>query len=284
MKNQNYNRHNDFGISNREDNSAYLIVNCAGVCAFDCPFETNMPQGRNDVYMIYLYKGELELHAGGEIRVMHAGQMIFFAPHTPYRYRKTDHTEMDYLWVHFTGFDALQLMEKCGFSARTLYEIGVGEEVVLAFSELFEEFIRNDFCADSACAAKACSLFVLLARLAARRGRGKEDLRSFQHSKEYMHRNFASEICIGELACMENLSVSRYRAAFRAHTGLSPSEYLAGLRMRNACTMLEQTDLSIQEIAQASGYEDSLYFSRIFRKNIGLSPSQYREMCSKGHV
>ena len=108
------------------------------------------------------------------------------------------------------------------------------EEVVLAFSELFEEFIRNDFCADSACAAKACSLFVLLARLAARRGRGKEDLRSFQHSKEYMHRNFASEICIGELACMENLSVSRYRAAFRAHTGLSPSEYLAGLRMRNA--------------------------------------------------
>lgn len=284
MKNQNYNRHNDFSISNREDNDAYLIINCAGVCAFSCPFETNMPQGRNDFYMIYLYKGELELQTGETVRVIHAGQMIFFAPHTPYRYRKTDDTEMDYLWVHFTGFGALQLMEKCGFAAGKLCEIGVCEEVVLAFSELFEEFIRNDFCADSACAAKACCLFVLLARLAARCGNRKEALRSFQASKEYMHRNFASEICISELARMENLSLSRYRAAFREHTGLSPSEYLVGLRMRNACTMLEQTDLSVQEVAQASGYEDSLYFSRIFRKNIGLSPSQYRVMCSKGHV
>ena len=92
-----------------------------------------------------------------------------------------------------------------------------------------------------------------------------------------MHRNFASDVAAEQLASMENLSQSRYRAAFRKATGLSPSEYLMGLRIRNACNLLEQTNLSVQEVAAASGYRDPFYFSRIFRKNMGLSPSEYRE-------
>ena len=276
MKNQNYNRHNDYNLNNIEDYSVPLIINCAGITALNRPFETYIADGRNDYFFFYLYKGELEIAQGCHSQTMRAGNLLFFSPHTPYRYRKTDTSEMDYLWIHFTGSEAAQLMELCGFRSGQLHWVGLHEDVVQRFGELFREFIRGDAFSDAACAAEAQKIFLSLARLVRSDSPLQENAQLFQASKAYMHSNFASEITIEQLAQMENLSQSRYRAAFRKATGLSPSEYLIGLRIRNACTMLEQTDLSVQEVASASGYGDPFYFSRIFRKNMGLPPTEYR--------
>lgn len=276
MKNQTYNRHNDYALNNIEDDTVPLIINCAGITALNRPFETYLAEGRRDYFFFYLYKGELEIVDDTQSRIMRAGNLLYFAPHTPYRYRKTDDSEMDYLWIHFTGFEAARLMALCGFTAGHLHWIGLHEDIVEQFGNLFREFIRNDPFSDSVCAAEAQKIFFSLARLALSDSPLREGTSLFQASKEYMHRNFASEITAQQLAKMENLSQSRYRAAFRKATGLSPSEYLMGLRIRNACTMLEETDLSVQEVAAASGYTDPLYFSRIFRKNMGLAPTAYR--------
>ena len=276
MKNQTYNRHNDYTLNNIEDYTSHLIINCAGVTALSRPFETYTPEGRNDFYFFYLYKGELEILQGDEIQHMRAGHLLYFAPHTPYRYRKTDAAEMDYLWIHFTGSGAAPLMKLCGFQSDTMYWIGLHETMIQQFGELFQEFIRNDSFSDAACAAEAEKIFLSLARLAASDRSPQANSELFQASKAYMHRNFASDISAEMLASMENLSPSRYRAVFRKQNGLSPSEYLMELRMRNACTLLEQTNLSVQEVAAASGYPDPFYFSRIFRKNMGVAPSAYR--------
>jgi len=47
--------------------------------------------------------------------------------------------------------------------------------------------------------------------------------------------------------------------------------------MEHACFLLEQTSLSMAEIAYQVGYDDALYFSRVFRKVLGLAPSTYRK-------
>lgn len=276
MKNQNYNRHNDYALNNIEDYTHPLIINCAGITALSRPFETHIAEGRNDYFFIYLYKGELEIVNDTERHIMRAGNILYFAPHTPYHYRKTNEGEMDYLWIHFTGSEASRLMELCGFISGQLHWVGLHEDIVHRFGDLFREFIRNDAFSDSVCAAEAQKILLSLARLALSDSPLQDGSQLFQISKEYMHRNFSSEITADQLAAMENLSQSRYRAAFRKATGLSPSEYLMGLRIRNACTLLEQTDLSVQEVAAASGYSDPFYFSRIFRKNMGLAPSEYR--------
>ncbi len=253
-----------------------LIINCAGITALSRPFETHITEGRNDYFFFYLYKGELEIVDGSEVRLMRAGHLMFYSPHTPYRYRKTDTSDMNYLWIHFTGFEAASLMKLCGYESGQLYRVGLNEDIVQRFEDLFREFILGDAFSDAVCAAEAQKIFLSLARLALSGSPLQDSASQFQTSKEYMHRNFASDVTAEQLANMENLSQSRYRAAFRKATGLSPSEYLMGLRIRNACTLLEQTDLSIQEVAAASGYGDPFYFSRIFRKNMGLAPSEYR--------
>ena len=78
------------------------------------------------------------------------------------------------------------------------------------------------------------------------------------------------------LAEMEHLGVSRYRALFHEIFGVSPMAYITRLRIQQSMTYLQQTDLSIAKIASSVGYEDPLYFSRVFRQMFGFSPKEYR--------
>ena len=58
---------------------------------------------------------------------------------------------------------------------------------------------------------------------------------------------------------------------------MSPAQYILSLRMVNAQSLLERTTYNIKEISEIVGYENPLYFSRVFKKEIGESPAQYRK-------
>ena len=58
---------------------------------------------------------------------------------------------------------------------------------------------------------------------------------------------------------------------------ISPAHYILSLRMVNAQSLLENTDYNIGEIAAIVGYDNPLYFSRVFKKEYGVSPAQYRK-------
>lgn len=58
---------------------------------------------------------------------------------------------------------------------------------------------------------------------------------------------------------------------------MTPLQYLLNIRLTNAKKLLETTDYSINEIALIVGYDNALYFSRLFHKHVGVSPREYRE-------
>lgn len=66
--------------------------------------------------------------------------------------------------------------------------------------------------------------------------------------------------------------------------GLSPAQYITDFRVNAACRLLEETELPVSAVARSVGYNDSLYFSRIFHKTKGVSPTEYRAdaLCTKG--
>lgn len=72
-------------------------------------------------------------------------------------------------------------------------------------------------------------------------------------------------------------SAPHFHRLFKEQTGLPPLEYATKLRMEKGARLLLGTELSVKEIAFACGYEDSKYFSRLFRQREGMSPKQYRE-------
>ncbi len=64
---------------------------------------------------------------------------------------------------------------------------------------------------------------------------------------------------------------------FRKHAGMGAAEYLLNYRIKMAQKMLCTSDVPVQQIAQAVGIADPFYFSRVFKKRVGISPTKYRE-------
>ena len=93
----------------------------------------------------------------------------------------------------------------------------------------------------------------------------------------YLHTNFASKITTCELARMAHYNYSHFCHIFKEVFGVSVSEYLLSIRINKATTLLSTTDMTVTEIAENSGFLDPNYFSIIFKKETGFSPSRYRE-------
>ncbi len=93
----------------------------------------------------------------------------------------------------------------------------------------------------------------------------------------YLEHNLTQQVSLEELEEMTGMSSSSLNRHFRRVCGVPPVEYHIHLKIRKACSLLKRTDLSITEIAYSSGFEDSNYFSRQFRKVMGTSPSTYRK-------
>ncbi len=93
-----------------------------------------------------------------------------------------------------------------------------------------------------------------------------------------MENDFSRTWKLEDLARIAGMSKSNLLAVFRKATGQTPIDYLTSLRIQRAMEMLHKSDRQITEIAFASGFNDSNYFTRQFRKVTGMSPRQFRAL------
>lgn len=81
---------------------------------------------------------------------------------------------------------------------------------------------------------------------------------------------------VGEMADFCNLSEPQFRRVFRAHTGMSPKNYIDRLKVQQAAEKLIATDEAVAAVAEGFGYLDPFHFSRRFKQLMGLAPAEYR--------
>ena len=93
----------------------------------------------------------------------------------------------------------------------------------------------------------------------------------------FMRENIQRQLNMKEIAEYTGFSVSHFSTLFRQKTGVTPLNYFNQLRIQTACHHLDFTDLQINQIAMTIGFDDQFYFSRIFHKIMGCSPSEYRK-------
>jgi AraC-like DNA-binding protein len=84
------------------------------------------------------------------------------------------------------------------------------------------------------------------------------------------------DLSVAHLATDMGIHRSTLTRRFHTAVGLSPVEYIAGIRIQNAMSMLKQTAQTVSEIAHSCGCDDPSYFARLFRKRIGMSPLEFR--------
>ena len=99
-------------------------------------------------------------------------------------------------------------------------------------------------------------------------------------ARRYFQEHYNEDINIEEYAISRNMSVSWFLRNFKQVTGKSPMQYILNIRINNAVSLLESTDYNVTEISTIVGYDNPLYFSRIFTKQKGVSPATYRKNLS----
>ncbi|MHB1455032.1 MAG: AraC family transcriptional regulator [Saccharofermentanales bacterium] len=115
------------------------------------------------------------------------------------------------------------------------------------------------------------------------RGSGK-DAASVIKSKviSYIESHFTDDVTIGDLAVLAFLSPAQLCRIFKQTTGVTVKEFMQKTRVEVACRMLCETDRSISEISMSVGYRDCKYFTRLFTKIEGMTPSLFRKTCGHG--
>ncbi len=95
-------------------------------------------------------------------------------------------------------------------------------------------------------------------------------------TKLFIHENFREKITIKEISLALGRTKSAICPAFKEKYGITVMDYLTSLRIEEAKKMLLQTDMTVGEISDEVGFGDTSYFSKVFLKTVGISPSQYR--------
>lgn len=101
-----------------------------------------------------------------------------------------------------------------------------------------------------------------------------------QNAVGYMHNNFRKDLSLADVARACNVSTNYMGAMILKWTGNSFSDYINSIRVKYACNALAVSEISIKEIAFASGYNSVEYFSYVFKKKIGMTPLTFRKMNS----
>lgn len=101
-------------------------------------------------------------------------------------------------------------------------------------------------------------------------------------AKRYIQELYPTGVSLEEIADKIGLSSAYLSTLFKNETGTKFSDYLMEIRMNQAKKLLKNTNLSMVEIAEAIGYKDTKYFSRAFKKTVGIKPSMFRKLYRGG--
>lgn len=106
--------------------------------------------------------------------------------------------------------------------------------------------------------------------------RGGLPPRALRRVREYIEAHLASNISIQMLAGIAGVSMYHFARAFKQSEGITPHGYLVRCRVQRAQQLLADTELSLAQIARASGFSDQSHCARRFQEQLGVTPSGYR--------
>jgi AraC-like DNA-binding protein len=254
-------------------NDRYLKINNCGFFEEISDAGVLRENGRVDYQLIYVKSGELYVRSeGGEISLS-SGAVYLFRPNTPQEYY-VKNEKTTYFWIHFTGKEAenmLSFFEKDSYQLDTLPEF---ESFCKAFyrsyriKERFNELYYE---------GQLISLFGTLCEKIENAESGNANkLTIIQNAIAYLESEENTLINNDVLAKECCISKNYLIKTFKSVTGTTPQKYRILLQIDKSKQLLRETNLSVSEISRLAGIADPLYFSRLFKKETGLSPSEYR--------
>lgn len=211
-----------------------------------------------------------------------SNQFFILPAGKPHSYGAKENTPWTIYWIHFKGNLAPY------YSLHALQPIEVQpakNSRIQDRLEIFEEIYRtldSNYSKENLRYASSLLHYFLGSLMNMRQFHKIGNESDYEESKiqvsiHYMKENIEKKLTVEDFAQNTGYSVSHYSAVFRQLTGHTPLAYFNLLKIRQACFLLDTTNMKMRQICFKIGIEDAYYFSRLFSKLMGMSPKSYRE-------
>lgn len=256
-------------------NSLGLAVYSCGVQR--CGARHSWGPAVRDHYLIhYIVSGRGTFLSRGKNYSLAAGDGFLVEPSNVVYYVADENEPWEYCWVGFNGSDAKRLMGQTGL---------LNEGPVFHFDRddrlqsLLMNICNTSGSGPSAEARMESGLLLFLSELMDLFGEPEalhpSGFEYVQKAIKFIEYNYSSNIDINDVAASAGISRSHLYRLFMQHISMPPNEYLMRFRISKGAELLESSRLSVGEVAYSTGFSDQLYFSRVFKKYMGIPPSKY---------
>lgn len=258
-----------------EDTERDVVVNCCGWQRFlNRDYSQQRTKGRLDYQIIYVFRGTGNYFIGDSWHKLSAGHILLFRPGDPQVYSYFAREQPEIYWIHFTGIRIPELLSR--YQIENCY---IGE--CLLIRQLFQEIIlelqlKKALYEDII----ICSFYKILALI--RRTRLSllsplENNFSVERLIMQLNQRYMDSWSLPSMARYCSLSEDYFSHLFKKQMGCSPVKYLTDLRIEKAKELLMAGNISVSEVSSLVGFEDPLYFSRVFKKKTGVPPRRFQQ-------
>ena len=235
-------------------------------------------QKPNDNLLIYCTEGEGHINTSSYSGSLNSGDLLLLPEGVAHEYRADRHNPWSIYWFHFLGLEARPLIESLDFQAQSP-ATHIGRQPILIGDLKRLIALRKSGYQYSVFTYAASITRQILCHLSVSIRNSKAVSRhnfNLDEIQGFMMDHIETHIDLDSLARCAGLSRFRFADKYKQLTGYPPIKHFIHMKIEHACYLLDNSIDPVSKIAERLGYEDPLYFSRIFRKTMGLSPRQYR--------
>ena len=240
------------------------------------------PAARDHYLIHYVASGAGMYACAGKSHPISTGDLFLIFPSQVVSYTADQKDPWEYYWVGFQGTEAKRMINLAGFRRDSpVLRMPEGSDIRSFLLRIYES--RGN--TPSADAAMIGYLYLFLGRLMQENGPRRSDygVREYMgQAVRFIQYNYAGDIGVSEIAAYAGISRSQLYRAFVSFFNLSPNEFLQKYRVNEACSLLRSGRFTVTEVAGSVGYADPLYFSRVFKKVKGLTPTEYQSRSLAG--
>lgn len=251
----------------------FLIVASCGVHV-NVNHITQRRTGRADYHLLYVESGEMICQIEGrDITIRQGGYVLYF----PKEQQKYEQNGGVCYWVHFSGAAAHEILADAGLKSNRYFCGDKPQKSVIdSFERLVYRYLTGGHTNDLSLSAELIALLSYFKAITTQEKTQMIDERLCSVIN-YLNKHFFEKLDIDRCAQMICLSSGRFAHIFKESTGVSPYAYVLNLRMEKAAELLALSDVPVAEVAYKVGIDNPLYFSKLFKKQYGLSPTVFRK-------
>lgn len=253
----------DIGVNN----AGYTIIKTMDIV-------TERPAGRKDYQLIYVNSGKVFFEFDGEKTTLECGNVVLYRPGEVQLYEMHGVDKPEIFWIHFSGTKIPELLKKTGIYDKQFFTIKNGVKIIDNIGKIINELQNRHPMFEE----RINSLFVLiLVGICRDLSIYDESDAVIKRARIYIEENYYQDISNADYAEKLGVSESYFMKQFKKYMRVSAQQYRTECRIKNAKNMLISTNYKIADISRIVGYNDSLYFSRVFKKMTDMTPTEYRE-------